>query len=160
MHAWRSQIDVGAQPGQVLETLTDPHACEAWSPIGFEVDGLKPGPLRAGNRLAVSGAIIGRRVRFCVEIVHADRERLVLHAAGPVEMLALYLVRPAPAGSRIDARIEVRRGRGRGARVVCRATAILLAAGALDRALERIAFEAERRARTVAGIGLVHYPVS
>jgi hypothetical protein len=145
MNTWHSQIDVRAEPEQVFETLTDVSACKAWSPVGFDVGDLETGHLHSGSKVAVSGAIVGRRVRFCVEIVHADTERLLLRAAGPVEMLADYVVRPAAGGSRLHAAISVRRGAGRGARVAAHATSILLGAGALEQALARIAHEAERR---------------
>src|SRR3954468_15889517 len=98
MTTWRSQIDVRAEPQQVLDTLTDVEACEAWSPVGFDVDGLESTRLRAGTTLAVSGGVVGRRVRFRVEIVRADSERLVLRAAGPVDMEADYHVCPLPDG--------------------------------------------------------------
>jgi Polyketide cyclase / dehydrase and lipid transport len=145
MRTWRSQIDVRAEPQQVLDTLTDVDACEAWSPVGFDVDGLDSGRLRAGTKLAVSGAVVGRRVRFCVEIVRVDSERLVLRAAGPLNMVADYVVRPAANGSRVHAAISVRRGTGGGAHLAARATSILLGAGALKQTLARIARGAERR---------------
>lgn len=161
IRTWRSQIEVRAEPSHVLETLTDVTACAAWSPVGFDVEGLESRRLRAGNRLAVSGAIVGRRVRFYVEIVRADCERLVLRAAGPVEMLAHYLVRPGSGGSRMEATISVRRGPGGGAGVAARATSILLAAGALDRTLARIAREAEHRHDAAVAAGHpTHYPTS
>jgi hypothetical protein len=145
MDTWLSQIDIRAQPERVLETLTDVRACRAWSPVGFDVGGLESGRLRAGTRVAVSGAIVGRRVRFCVEIVRADSERLLLRAAGPVEMLADYVVRPAADGSLLHASISVRRSTGGGARLAARAISVLLAMGALNQTLARIAREAERR---------------
>jgi hypothetical protein len=146
MDTWRSQIDVRAEPEQVLETLTDIGACKMWSPVGFDLsDDLESGRLRAGNRVAVSGAIVGRRVRFCVEIVRADSERLLLRAAGPVEMIADYVVRPAADGSLLHAAISVRRGTGGGARLAARAVSVVLATGALNQTLMRIAREAERR---------------
>jgi Polyketide cyclase / dehydrase and lipid transport len=155
MDTWRSQIDVRAEPAQVLETLTDVGACREWAPVRFDVRGLETGRLRAGARVAVSGAIVGRRVRFCVEIVRADSERLLLRAAGPVEMLADYVVRPAAGGSRVHAAVSVRRGKGGGARVAAHATALLLGTGALNHALARIAREAERR-QELAGSGGQH----
>ena len=142
---WRSQIDVRAAPEHVLETLTDADACEAWSPVGFDVEGLDSGRLCAGTSVAVSGAIAGRRVRFAVDIVLADGGRLLLRAAGPVEMLADYVVRPAPGGSRVHAKISVGRGTGRGAGVAARLTSMLLGSGALRQALSRVARETERR---------------
>jgi Polyketide cyclase / dehydrase and lipid transport len=150
MDTWRSQIEVRAEPEQVLETLSNVRACKAWSPVGFDVEGLRTGRLRAGNRVAVSGVIVGRRVRFCVEIVRADSERLFLRAAGPVEMLADYVVRPAADGSLLQAAISVRRGTGGGARLAARAASVLLATGALNHTLARIAREAERRQEFVA----------
>src|SRR3954451_21692927 len=122
MGTWRAQIDVHADPEQVLETLTDVGACEAWSPVGFDIDDLDSGRLRAGTKVAVSGAIIGRRVRFCVEIVRADSERLVLRAVGPVNLVADYFVCPVAAGSRAHAAISVRRGTGGWAHLATRAT--------------------------------------
>lgn len=106
---WRSQIDVCVAPDKLLETLTSVEACEAWSPVGFDVDGLESGRLRGGTKVEVIGAIVGRRVRFSVEIVRADRERLVLRANGPVDLLADYTVQPAVVGSRVDAAISVDR---------------------------------------------------
>ena len=141
---WRSQIDVCVAPDKLLETLTSVEACEAWSPVGFDVDGLESGRLRGGTKVEVIGAIVGRRVRFSVEIVRADRERLVLRANGPVDLLADYTVQPAVVGSRVDAAISVDRG-ARGSRLAARAISMMLGAGALNHALSRIAREAERR---------------
>jgi hypothetical protein len=145
---WRSGIAVRAAPECVLETLTDVDACAAWSPVDFEVDKLESRRLRGGSTVAVSGKLAGRRVRFCVEVFRAGPERLVLRAAGPVELLVDYTVRPAPQGSRVDAAISVDRGPGLPGGVVARATCVLLAAGVLNRALARIACEAERRHRS------------
>ena len=149
MGTWRSHIDVRADPGRVLETLTDIRACEAWSPVAFEIAGPEAGRLTAGTTVAVSGKIALRRVRFRVEILRADAERLLLRAAGPVDMLADYVVSPADHGSRLHATISVRRGSGSGAGVAARATCMLLGAGALKRALSRVAQEAERLSEPV-----------
>jgi hypothetical protein len=66
-------------------------------------------------------------------------------------MLASYVVRPSARGSQVNAAISVRRGRGRGASLAAGATSVLLAAGALDQALSRIATEAEQRRARVQG---------
>ncbi len=145
MDTWRAETDVLAKPEQVLETLTDVGACEAWSPVGFDVHGLESGRLRHGAKVEVSGAIVGRGVRFCVEILHVDSERLVLRATGPVDMLVDYVVEPAADGSRVLAVISMRRGTGAGAWIAARAVSILLEAGALSHTVARIAREAERR---------------
>jgi hypothetical protein len=142
---WRSEVAVRAAPQQVLDTLTDVDACEVWSPVGFRVEGLASRRLRAGTTTKVSGRLAGCAVRFCVDVFHADAERLVLRAVGPVEMLASYVVRPSRRGAQVEAAISVRRGRGPRAAIAAGATSGLLAAGALDLALARIAREAERR---------------
>jgi Polyketide cyclase / dehydrase and lipid transport len=148
---WRSQIDVCVEPDDLLETLTSVEACEAWSPVGFDVDGENSGRLRSGTKVDVSGAIVGRRVRFSVEIVRADRERLILRANGPVDVLADYAVQPADGGSRMEAAVSVDRGAG-GSRLAARAISVMLGAGALQHALARIAREAERRHAPPPGI--------
>jgi hypothetical protein len=142
---WQSAIAVGADPEHVLDTLTDIDACEAWSPVGFQVDGLDSARLTAGSTTNVSGRLGGCRVRFHVEVFRADCERLVLRATGPVEMQVRYVVRRSSRGSRVDAAISVQRGRGRAAAIAASVTRVLLGAGALDEALGRIAREAERR---------------
>jgi hypothetical protein len=143
--SWQSAIAVDADPEHVLDTLTDIDACEVWSPVGFRVDGLDSSRLTAGSTTNVSGRLGGCSVRFHVEVFRADCERLVLRATGPVEMQVCYVVQRASRGSRVDAAISVRRGRGRAAAIAARATRVLLGAGALDQALGRIAREAERR---------------
>ncbi len=148
---WRSQIDVCVEPHELLETLTSVEACEAWSPVGFDIDGVNSGRLRSGTKVDVSGAIVGRQVRFSVEIVRADRERLVLRANGPVDVLADYAVAPAAGGSRVEAAISVDRGAG-GSRLAARAISVMLGAGALHHALARIARETERRHAPPPGI--------
>jgi hypothetical protein len=148
---WRSQIDVSVEPDSLLETLTSVEACEAWSPVRFDVEGARAGRLRSGAKVDVSGAIVGRRVRFSVEIVRADRERLVLRASGPVELVADYAVRPAARGSRVHAAISVHRGTG-GSTMAARAISVMLGAGALNHALVRIAREAEQRHGSPPGI--------
>src|SRR5256885_12206571 len=100
---WRSEVAVRAAPAQVIETLTDVDACEAWSPVGFRVEGLASRRLRTGATTNVSGRLAGRRVRFRVDVFHADAGRLVIRAAGPVEMLATYVVRPSSQGAHVDA---------------------------------------------------------
>ena len=142
---WRSQVTVRAAPEQVLDTLTEVEACEAWSPVGFQVDDEASPRLRAGTTTTVSGRLGGRTVRFRVDVCHADAERLVLRAVGPVEMLASYVVRPSRRGAHVDAAISVSRGRGARAAMAAGATSFLLTAGALDHALRRMAREAEHR---------------
>ena len=142
---WRSQIAVRAEPCQVLETLTVVDACQAWSPVGFELDAPDVRRLRTGTRVGVSGGIAGQRVRFCVVVLRAEAHRLSLRAAGPVDLLADYAVRPSSQGSHLDAKVSVRPRTGRAARLLAHVTAGFLTAGALPRTLTHIAREAERR---------------
>ena len=147
---WRSGIAVGAAPEHVLDLLTDVDACDAWSPVRFEVDGTGPTRLRTGSTTTVSGRLAGRRISFRVNILQADSERLVVRALGPIEMDVRYVVGRASEGSQVDAEITVRGGGGCGGGLAARATSVLLCAGALDRTLARIASEAERRGRRKA----------
>jgi hypothetical protein len=136
---------MSAERRHVLDTLTEIDACQAWSPVGFEID--QPGllRLRTGTRVAVTGSVVGRRVGFCLEVLEADAGRLRLRAAGPVDLVADYEVRATAGGSEVDAALSVQRRPGRLAAAVTGVTATLLGGGALDRTLKRIAREAERR---------------
>jgi hypothetical protein len=142
---WRSDRAVHADPTHVLDTLTDVEACKAWSPVGFDVDGTEAPRLRAGSTTNVSGRVAGHRVRFRVEVCDADAERLVLHAVGPVEMSVTYFVRRIARGSCVQAAISLRRSSGTVGALAAAAASGLLAAGALDLALARIAEQAEDR---------------
>jgi hypothetical protein len=142
---WRSEVTVNAAPAQVLDTLTDIEACEAWSPVGFHVEDQASPQLRVGTTTTVSGRLAGLTVRFRVDVCQADAERFVLRAVGPVEMLASYVIRPSRRGAHVRAAISVSRGSGARAAMAAGATSVLLAAGALDHALGRIAREAEHR---------------
>jgi hypothetical protein len=162
---WRSGVAVRAAPEDVLNTLTDIDACETWSPVGFRVEGLTSRRLRAGTTTAVSGRLAGCRVRFRVDVFQADANRLALRAVGPVEVLASYDVRQSRCGAHVDAAISVRRGRGPCAAMAVGATSGLLAAGALDHALARIARHAEhhnsladREQRLVHDMGVLTNP--
>ena len=142
---WRSRIAVQAAPEFVLETLTDVSACRAWSPVGFTVDGLDGLRLRRGATPRVSGKLGGRRVQFQLEVLQADAERLRLYATGPVEMVVDYAVEAASPGSSVEAAVSVRAASGWMGTVSERLTHLLLAGGALNHALARMAREAERR---------------
>jgi Polyketide cyclase / dehydrase and lipid transport len=145
LRTWRSRIAAQAAPEVVLETLTDVSACRAWSPVGFTVDGLDGLPLRRGATPRVSGNLGGRRVHFQVEVLQADAERLRLYATGPVEMVVAYAVQAASPGSSVEAVVSVRAAPGWIGTVSERLTRLLLAGGALNHALARMAREAERR---------------
>jgi hypothetical protein len=139
MGTWNTSATLDGRPEAVLDVLTDPDACERWSPVAFEVDGLRR--LAAGSRARVGGSIVGKRVEFDVEILHADDRRLALRAQGPIEIEARYDARPCGASTCLDAEVSVRSRGGLLGRVMVGAADGLLAAGALDAALRRIADE-------------------
>jgi Polyketide cyclase / dehydrase and lipid transport len=139
MGIWSTSATLDGHPEAVLDVLTDPNACERWSPVAFEVEGAPR--LAAGSRARVGGSIVGRRVEFDVEILHADDRRLALRAAGPIEIEARYDARPCGAATCLDAEVSVRSAGGLLGRVMAGAADGLLAAGALDAALRRIADE-------------------
>src|SRR4051794_31908475 len=139
MGTWSTSATIEGRPEQVLDVLTDPGAAERWSPVAFEVDGVRR--LRAGARTRIGGSIVGRRVEFDVEILEADERRLALRAQGPIEIEARYDARPCGASTCLDAEVSVRSTGGLLGRVMAGAADGLLAAGALDGALRRIGDE-------------------
>jgi uncharacterized protein YndB with AHSA1/START domain len=139
---WNAAVAVRAQPDRVLDALTDPDACARWSGLAFAVDDDPGTHLRSGSRAHVSGRIAGRSAGFDVEIHRADTQRLVLCATGPVRLDADYTLRPVRGGCVVEASISVA-ARGPFGLPTAGATAALLASGALRRALDRLAREAE-----------------
>ena len=143
MSTWTAQTTVKGLPLDVLDVLTDPAAVGRWAPVDFDVEGLDGDRLVAGSRARVVGRVAGQRVGFDVEVHRADEEQLELVATGPVSFDVEYRLRPVTGGSEVEACVAVRRGRGIVSRVVASATDALLAAGALNHAISRIAHEFE-----------------
>jgi hypothetical protein len=135
MRTWTATTTVDARPEAVLDLLTDPDSCAEWAPLPFDVDGLATRRLQTGSRARVSGSLAGQRVGFDLEVHEAATHRLALSADGPVAFELAELDR----GSEVRASISVRPGRGLAGRVLAHATGALLAAGALDQAVGRIA---------------------
>jgi hypothetical protein len=132
---------VPALPEVVLDVLTDPEACRRWAPIDFDVDDLRTPRLLGGSRARVSGRLAGRRVDFDVEVHEAADGRLHLTAEGPVGFDVRYDLAAAPGGSEVTASVSVRPARGLTGRLLAEATHAILAAGALQAAIGRIARE-------------------
>jgi polyketide cyclase/dehydrase/lipid transport protein len=132
-----------ASPGQVLEVLTDPDAIREWAPIPFEVEELDGYRLEAGSVARVTGGIAGLSLGFDVEVHAADEDGLELTADGPIAIDVRYRLAAVEDGSEVTASVAVRGGGGITGRLVAKATAALLAAGALDGAAGRIARAAE-----------------
>lgn len=148
MRTWRAQTTVPAPPEEVLEALTHPAALARWSPVGFDIEELDSTRLRSGTRARVAGCLAGHRVRFDVDVMQADPERLLLHAQGPVGMDVEYTIAPAQHGSAVDAAITVRGQRGLTKTMITRALHLCLAVGGLEVALARLVREVEHRARS------------
>ncbi len=141
MRTWTATTTVDAGPEAVLDVLTDPGAVARWAPVPFDVD-LAAARLAAGVRARVTGRLAGRSVGFDVEVHEAAREGLALSADGPVAFDVRYDLAPAPRGSEVHASVSVRSGGGLTGSLLARATHTLLAAGALDAAVSRLAREA------------------
>jgi hypothetical protein len=142
MRTWTATTTVAALPQAVLDVLTDPDACARWAPVPFDVDELGSPRLQRGSRARVSGKLAGRRVGFDVEVHEADAQALSLSADGPVGFDVRYDLAPVETGSEVRASVAVRNGRGLAGRLLAEATNALLAAGALEIAVGRIAREA------------------
>jgi Polyketide cyclase / dehydrase and lipid transport len=140
----RCRATVRATPERVLETLTDTDACARWSPVSFSLDDVEGTHLRPGTTTAVSGRLLGGRVRFELETIAADPTGLRLRARGPLEILVDYALRSVPDGCAVEAVVSVRPADERVGRLLARATGLMLASGTLERALGRMAREAER----------------
>jgi hypothetical protein len=92
----------------------------------------------------VTGTVAGVRVSFDVDVTSADERGLELTADGPVGLDVRYGLAPAPEGAELSASVRLRRGGSITGRLVGRAAAALLSAGALDSAAGRIARRAEQ----------------
>ena len=133
-----------ARAEDVLDALTDPEVCSRWSPIDFELEELDGDRLVAGSRARVAGRLAGARMGFDVEVFEVGLERLALRASGPLVLDVDY--RLASAGERatdVSASVTVQEGRGLIGRTLAVATRALLASGALEGAVARIAREVE-----------------
>jgi hypothetical protein len=143
---WNTHSTVSADPADVIDALTCVEAIHCWSPVSFELDDCAEYRLHSGTQARVVGRLAGFGVGFDVEVLEANCERLALVARGPVELDVEYRVEAADLGSSVEAEVSVTSAGGTGGRLVARAVNALLAAGALDRALSRIAAEAEASA--------------
>jgi carbon monoxide dehydrogenase subunit G len=143
MATWTTRTCIETRPERVLELLTDPDACERWSPISFELEGLDGARLATGSHARLAGRIAGRTVAFEVSIEQADERRLALRASGPFDISARYEAVPKGARTELHAAISVEGGGGLAGRLMSRAADALLAGGALDATLASIAREAE-----------------
>jgi hypothetical protein len=147
---WTATARANATPGQVLEVLTHPEAIRRWSPVDFDLDELEGRRLAAGSRGRVTGRVAGVMVGFDVEIHAADEARLELSAQGPVALDVRYELMRDEAGAELNASVSMQRGGGLTGRLVAKATAALLSAGALDGAAGRIARVAESQSSVAA----------
>jgi len=134
---------VPAPPQDVLRALTDPEVLAHWSPLPFEVQDLEGGRLRPGASASVCGQLAGVRALFRVHVTKADDEGLELTAHGPVDLDVSYCFHAAPPASTVQAKVAVHRHRGLGGALLGRATECLLAGGALEAAMTRLASEIE-----------------
>jgi hypothetical protein len=142
MSTWTSETWLAGPPEEVLDLLTEPDAIARWAPIDFEVADHEGERLRAGTHSRVCGILAGRRVEMDVEVLDAEDGRLALVANGPISIDVEYLLCPHDRGSQLRASVSVA-GRGLIGRLLAQATDVVLAAGALDRAVDRIGRELE-----------------
>jgi hypothetical protein len=141
MGSWRSRATFSGDPEKILDLLTDPQQVRAWSPINFEVEDLEADRLQTGAIMHVHGKLAGRRMSFDVEVFKASDGKLHLQAQGPVELEVEYGI--DDEGGELHAWVDVRSAGGLIGRVAASATDALLAAGALEQAVKKIARAAE-----------------
>ena len=140
---WTTCRTVAAAPTDILHVLTHEDAIRRWSPVDFQLAGHAGGRLHAGDSARVEGRVAGMRVGFDVEVRSADSASLELFATGPVDIDVHYGISRRRSATAVEASVDVRGGRGMTGRVVATTVRALLAAGALEAALGRIAAEVE-----------------
>jgi hypothetical protein len=143
MSTWETQTTTQAFPEAVLEVLTDPEACRRWSPIHFVLESLDGDRLEEGSRACLTGRLAGHSVTFDVEVLQAADGSLALRAEGPVELYVEYRTLERLGFTQLEASIAVRGGRGLRGRLLSGAVDAVLAGGALQAAVRRVAREAE-----------------
>ena len=143
MGAWTAQTAIGASPRTVLDALTDPEAILDWSPVVFEVDGLRGDRLETGSTAIVGGRLAGRTLTFDVEVEEATEGRLALKAVhDTLELDVEYLIDDLDEYAHVTGSVAVH-GKGVMGRFVAKAVEGLLAAGCLQQTLGRIAKHVE-----------------
>ena len=144
MGNWTAKTTFMGDAERVLELLTDPEEAHTWSPIEFTVDDGEGGRLRTGDVTHIAGQLAGRRMSFDIEVFKASDGQLQLRASGPVEIEVEYGVVSRDDGSgELTAWIDVSSAGGLMGRLVASATDAVLAAGALDAAVRKIAAAAD-----------------
>lgn len=121
--------------------LTDPSEIATWSPVPFELQSLggRRQRLETGTHARVAGRLAGKDLEFDIEVHEAAGCRLHLTAIGPfVDLDVDYCVEALDDFSHVTAEVAVS-GKGVLGRFVAKAVEGLLAGGALDHALGRIA---------------------
>ena len=141
MGTWNAEAALEAPPAHVLSLLTEPRSCARWSPVPFDLDGMTERRLATGTRARVGGRLVGRRVDFDVEILRADERGLELRAQGPLKIEARYDARRSGDSTLLNAAVSVKPGPGLVGRLTARVAEGLLAAGALEQVMRRIAGE-------------------
>ncbi len=143
MGTWTSQTTFTGDPERVLELLTDPEEAHTWSPIDFTLD-VEGDRLHTGDVTHIAGQLAGRRMSFDIEVFKASEGKLRLRASGPVEIEVEYGVVARDDGSgELTAWIDVSSAGGLIGRLVASATDAVLAAGALETTVRKIATAAE-----------------
>lgn len=146
MGAWSSSAPFDGDPRRLLGVLTEIESIERWSPVPFRL-AAGEGRLRVGQRVTVEGVLLGRSIRFDVEVDRADERGLSLRARGAFEMNVDYRINAA-AGT-VSASVQTR-GRGPLSGVVASVANAMLSAGALERVLRRVVNEAVLPASPIA----------
>jgi hypothetical protein len=146
MSSWSTHTNVSGTPDDVIAVLSDPDSIRRWAPIDFAVDGIDGDRLESGTRARVSGRLAGRSASFEVDVEQAEEGRFALTASGPIDLDVEYEAFETTGNeTEVWATVSVKGG-GLVGRLLAQATDALLAAGALDRALGRIASEIEATA--------------
>ena len=138
MRTFTAHTTATSTPNEVVQLLTNPDAIARWAPIPFEVLELDAERLYPGANVRVRGQLAGQRAEFSAHVLEVSDKRLTLVAEGAISLEVEYDVHPARRGSAIRASVSVL-GHGLIGRLLAKATEALLAAGALQSSLNRLA---------------------
>ena len=139
MSTFESTRTFNGDPEQMIATLTEIDAIVRWTPVPFQIADAGA-RLRAGDRVRVSGGLLGRTVRFDVDVDRADETGLSLRASGPFEINVDYRI--DRERGHLSARVRTRARRPLG-QVLASAANAMLSAGVLDRVLAQLIREAD-----------------
>jgi carbon monoxide dehydrogenase subunit G len=101
-------IDISRPPDAVAAYVFEPSHDPTWIGGVRAVEMVSPPPMQVGSRVRRTGAFMGRRIEWLMEVVDlVPGRRLAMHAIqSPFPMDVAYELEPAPSGTRASIRVQ------------------------------------------------------